>query len=33
MKTKVMDLANLPLLTPVLVTVDGTDGYLYRRSA
>jgi nitrite reductase/ring-hydroxylating ferredoxin subunit len=33
MKTKVMDLANLPLLTPVLVTVDGTDVFLYRRSA
>lgn len=33
MKTKVMDLASLPLLTPVLVTVDGTDVFLYRRSA
>lgn len=31
MKTKVMDLANLPLLTPVLVTVDGTDVVVYRR--
>ena len=32
MKTKVMDLAALPLLTPVLVTVDGTDVFLYRRA-
>ena len=31
MKTKVMDLAKLPLLTPVLVTVDGSDVFLYRR--
>jgi nitrite reductase/ring-hydroxylating ferredoxin subunit len=30
-KTKVMDLANLPLLTPVLVTVDGIDVFVYRR--
>jgi nitrite reductase [NAD(P)H] small subunit len=30
-KTKVMDLAALPLLTPMLVTVDGTDVFLYRR--
>lgn len=31
MKTKVMDLAKLPLLTPVLVTVDGSDVFVYRR--
>jgi nitrite reductase/ring-hydroxylating ferredoxin subunit len=33
MKSKVMDLAALPLLTPVLVTVDGTDVFLYRRDS
>ena len=32
MKSKVMDLTALPLLTPILVTVDGTDVFLYRRS-
>ncbi len=31
MKTKVMDLAKLPMLTPVLVTVEGIDVFLYRR--
>ena len=31
MKTKVMDLAALPALTPMLVTVDGVDVFLYRR--
>jgi nitrite reductase/ring-hydroxylating ferredoxin subunit len=30
-KTKVMDLAALPALTPMLVTVDGVDVFLYRR--
>jgi hypothetical protein len=30
-KTKVMDLAALPVLTPMLVTVDGVDVFLYRR--
>ena len=31
MKTKVLDVAALPLLTPTLVTVDGDDVVLYRR--
>lgn len=31
MKTKVLDVAALPLLTPTLVTVDGEDVVLYRR--
>jgi nitrite reductase (NADH) small subunit len=30
-KTKVLDLAALPPLTPMLVTVDGADVFLYRR--
>jgi nitrite reductase/ring-hydroxylating ferredoxin subunit len=30
-KTKALDLAALPPLTPTLVTVDGTDVFLYRR--
>lgn len=33
MKTKVMDLAALPALTPTLAKVDGTDVFLYRRRA
>ena len=32
MKTKVLDVAALPLLTPTLVTVNGEDVVLYRRS-
>ena len=31
LKSKVMDLTALPPLTPTLVTVDGTDVFLYRR--
>ena len=31
MKTKVLDVAALPLLTPTLVTVNGEDVVLYRR--
>jgi nitrite reductase (NADH) small subunit len=30
-KTKVLDVAALPLLTPTLVTVNGEDVVLYRR--
>ena len=33
MKTKVLDVAALPLLTPTLVTVDGEDVVLYRRGS
>jgi len=32
-KTKVLDVAALPLLTPTLVTVDGEDVVLYRRGS
>ena len=33
MKTKVLDVAALPLLTPTLVTVNGEDVVLYRRGS